>query len=362
MNMKNLNEQIERINSISNYQVGVTITEQEKSVKSNEITGGLTFLITAGASNKPMRTEALHNEQGFPLPKDSTSMDVHLYEVRLSDALNDDFSKSIILGKVNEKNKDQIIFEGESLINKGVIRIPINQETINKTIKVSGNGGLVLSRAANEYKLIKKLGGLMILELSANKLYSNHTSIESLGITQSNLIAKTNSTLNGLIYQLNNDSGKSELDSRLINYEEYPDKYWVSIKDLNDKIVPINIKWSDKISLFKNTVDQNNYKTKYNIISKVVKDEIISPGLEQLSSTVSKFLGENLPTIPNDIINQFVTSLNKIIKSTNNQLTVDYIKNYFETNSYSKKETNPVRKTPKPEIKTSDTKYKEGQG
>ena len=357
--MKNLNEQIERINQLSNYEVGVVINEQQTTPEKNS---GLSYFITAGASNVPMRSVTLSKNQKFPLPKDTKSTDVYLYEIKLSDALNDNFSVATVLNKVDEKNRDQIIFGNESIVNSGVIRIPINQSTINQTIKVSGNGALVLSRVSNEYQKIKKLGGMVALELSSKELYSNYTSIETLGVTQPNLISKANSTLNGLIYQLNSETGKSELDPRLTTYQSFPDQFWVSIKDLSGKIIPTNIKWSDKVNPYKNTIDKSNYKTKYNTIVKVIKTDIITPGLNQLPSTVSKFLTTNFPSLPKDILDQFVVSLNTIIKSTDDQLSVQYIKNYIDNWSYVKTSEGTKSPTPTPNVKTVDTKYKEGQG
>ena len=224
MSMDSLNEQINRIKQLFNYKVGVLVNEQEIPTiqDTKEKVGDLTYLIMAGASNVPMRSETLHNNQGFPLPKGSTNMDVYLYQIKLSDALNDDFSKAIVISKVSEKNRDQIIFGDKSIINKGSIRIPINQNTINQTIKVSGNGALVLSRAANFYP--KKLDGIMILELSSKELYGNRVLLDELGVTKPNLVAKANSMLNGLIFYLNNEKGKSQLDSRHVNFIDYPDE------------------------------------------------------------------------------------------------------------------------------------------
>jgi hypothetical protein len=362
--MKNLNEQLERIEKLFNYKVGVLISEQETPILQNisDENVGLTYLITAGANNNPMRSETLNKFQGFPVPKNVKPNDVYLYEIKLSDALNDDFSKAKILNKLDEKNKDQIIFGDQSIINTGTIRIPINQNTVNQTIKVSGNGALVLSRAMNEYNEINKLGGMMILELSAKKLYSNKVSLEELGITQPNLIAKVNSVLNGLIYQLNNDKGKTELDPTYENFIVFPDKYWVSIKDLDGKTIFSNTKWSDKISNFKGTIDRSNFKSKLNIISKTIKTDIITPGLNQLMDTVSSFISEKLPTIPKDILDKFILFVNNIIKSTDDKINVEYIKKYIETNSYTKKEIIKIMNTQKPEIKNSDNKYKEGHG
>lgn len=361
---KNLNEQIERINNLFNYEVGVVITEQQTpEVKvTPENNPGLSYFITAGASNTPMRSVTLNKNQGFPLPKDATSTDVYMYEIKLSDALNDNFSVATILNKVDDKKRDQIIFGNESIVNTGTIRIPINQTTINQTIKVSGNGALVLSRASNEYQKIKKLGGMMSLELSAKQLYSNYVSIESLGITQPNLISKANSLLSGLIYQVNNDTGKSELDPRLTPYQTYPDQFWISTKDLNGKVIPANIKWSDKINQFKNTIDKSNYKSKYDAIAKAIKADIISPALNQLPSTVAKFLSTNFPSLPKDILDQIVVSLNTTIKSTDDKLNVQYIKKYFDDWSYVKSTEGTKSSTPTPKVKTTDTKYKEGQG
>jgi hypothetical protein len=360
--MDSLNEQINRIKQLFNYKVGVLINEQEISTIQNtkEKVGDLTYLIMAGASNVPMRSETLHNNQGFPLPKGSTSMDVFLYEIKLSDALNDDFSKATIINKVSEKNRDQIIFGEKSITNKGSIRVPINQNTINQTIKVSGNGALVLSRAVNFYP--KKLDGILILELSSKELYGNRVSLDELGITKPNLIAKANSTLNGLIYYLNNEKGKSQLDNRHVNFIDYPDKHWVSIKDLNNKIIPINNKWTDKLTSFKSTIDQDNYKIKYKLVTKVIKDNIITPGLNGVLSRVSKLISDNFPTIPNDIVEQFTFSINNIIKATDDFLSAEYIKKYLEGNSYTKSESGEKKETPKPSFKTTEIKYKEGEG
>jgi hypothetical protein len=362
--MKNLNEQIERMNRLFEYKVGIVISEQQTpEVKSTpEKNSRLGYFITAGASNTPMRSVTLSKNQKFPLPKDAKPTDVYMYEIKLSDALNDNFSVATVLNKVDEKNRDQIIFGNESIVNTGTIRIPINQSTINQTIKVSGNGALVLSRATNDYQLLKKLGGIMALELSAKELYSKTISVETLGVTQQNLVAKANSTLSGLIYQLNNETGKSELDPNLTKYQSFPDQFWVSIKDLSGKVIPANIKWSDKINSYKNTLDKSNYKSKYGTIAKVIKTGIITPGLNQLPSTVSKFLSTNFPSLPKDILDQFVVSLNTIIKSTDDQISVEYIKKYFDDWSYVKTSGGVKSPTPTPGVKTTDTKYKEGQG
>ena len=364
MSMDSLNEQINRIKQLFNYKVGVLINEQEISTIQNtkEKVGGLTYLIMAGASNVPMRSETLHNNQGFPLPKGSTNMDVYLYQIKLSDALNDDFSKAIVISKVSEKNRDQIIFGDKSIINKGSIRIPINQNTINQTIKVSGNGALVLSRAANEYLPIKKLGGMAILELSSNNLYSDRIWLDELGITQHNLVAKANSTLNGLIYQLNDSVGKSKLDPQHKNFNDFPNKFWVSIKDFDNKIIPMNVNWDEKIKSFKETINITNYKTKYGVVAKIIKNEIISPGLKEIIPILSNLISSKFSSIPNDIIKQFITSINNIVNSTDNYLSYDYIKNYMVNNSYTNSTPGDKKMTPKPTIKTSEIKYKEGQG
>lgn len=364
--MKNLNEQIERINRLFDYKVGVTISEQQTQAPgtkpATEKPQGLTYMITAGASNTPMRSVTLNKNQKYPLPKDAKPTDVYLYELKLSDALTRNFSNATVLNKVDEQNKDQIIFGTESIINTGSIRIPINQSTYNQTIKVSGNGALVLARASNEYQNIKKMGGVMILELSAKELYSTSFSVETLGVTQNNLVAKANSVISGLIYQVNNQKGKSELDPRLSNFQNFPDQYWVSILDLTGKVIPVNIKWSDKINPFKNTIEKSNYKKTYSTICKSIKNDIIDPGLNQLPGRVSEFLSTNFPSVPKDVVDQFVVSINGVIKSTADQLSVNYIKDYFDKFSYTETVKGVERKSPKPAVKTSDTDYKEGKG
>lgn len=357
--MRNLNEQIERINRLFEYKVGVTISEQENPAQD---TGGLSYIITAGASNVPMRAVTLNKNQNFPIAKDVKPNDVYLYEISLADALNDDFSKAKILNKVDEKNRDQIIFGNQSIINSGTIRIPINQSTINQSIKVSGNGALVLSRVANEYKDIKKMGGVMILELSSKELYSTTFSLEKLGITQQALKNKTNSLLYGLIYMLNNAKGQSQLDPTAVKFKDFPDRQWVSIKDLDGNIIPLNVKWSDKIANYKNSVDLSNYKTKYDALSKVIKNEIITPGLNQLPNTVSSYLSTKFTSLPKDLIDQFTSSLNPVIKKANDELSVAYVKNYFDNVAYKKSEEGETKKSETPGVKSTETKYQVGKG
>ena len=79
--MKNLSEQIERIEKLFNYKVGVLISEQETPILQNTSDDniGLTYLITAGANNNPMRSETLNKFQGFPVPKNVKPNDVYLY-------------------------------------------------------------------------------------------------------------------------------------------------------------------------------------------------------------------------------------------------------------------------------------------
>ena len=47
---------------------------------------------------------------------------------------------------------------------------------------------------------------------------------------------------------------------------------------------------------------------------------------------------------------------------TDDQLSVQYIKNYFDRFTHTKSVEGVKKTTPKPSIKTVDTKYKEGQG
>jgi len=245
-------------------------------------------------------------------------------------------------------------------VNTGSIRIPINQNTINQKIKVSGNGALVLSRAANEYP--NKLGGIMILQLSAKQLDSGIVMLEKLGIGQNNIVALFNSTLDGLVYQMSNETGKKQVDPRFAKYVNFPNVYWGAIKDFSGSFIPVNIDWSEKINQYKNTLDSSNYKTKYDEISKVIKNEILVPGLNQLPTSVKNLILTNYPSIPKDLVDQFLVSLNNTIKTTNDYLSSQYIKNYFDKYVYVTSRAGESKPGQKPEIKSTETKYKEGKG
>jgi hypothetical protein len=116
------------------------------------------------------------------------------------------------------------------------------------------------------------------------------------------------------------------------------------------------------LSSFKGTIDQDNYKIKYKLVAKTIKNNIIRPGLNDVIPRVSKLITDNFPTIPSGIVNQFSISINNIIKATDDFLNVEYIKKYLEENSYVKSKTGEKKETPKPSFKTTEIKYKEGEG
>lgn len=168
-----------------NYSVWKKLFEQSTSTG-----GAIDFLCVGGAVVNPILDAELHRNHGYPLAKDTTPTDMHMYTVNMRDFAKHDFTKAVI----GEKVKDAIIeFDGNRITNSGKIAIEWNAQNMNKTIKVSGNGALVLHRAGEQ---LLKIGdkanktGVIVLELSAPTRYSNLWLINSFGVDAQSLIAR----------------------------------------------------------------------------------------------------------------------------------------------------------------------------
>lgn len=164
----------------------------EQTAPAAASTGPADFVIASGATKVPMRDASLNKNQGYPLADGAGAQDMHLYELGLGAAAAANFS----IAKPGEKvTQDIIEFDGTRITDTGKIVIEWNAENMRKPIKVSGNGALVLARAATYLKQIENKGtkvGVIILELAATGRYATIWSTDNLGASAGNLRAKQN--------------------------------------------------------------------------------------------------------------------------------------------------------------------------
>lgn len=174
----------------------------------------LDFVVSAGATKVPISDEKLTVSQKFPTAK-YKSPEATVYEISLADAMAGKFGAAVELSQATASQKDQIEFDGKKIVGSGRIDIQWTPETLQKKIKVSGNGALVLARAADQikpiYESVKSMRGVVLLYLDAERFSARIVNNLS-GLTQKPLTE----WVKGLIYQVATQLADAETRPQLV--------------------------------------------------------------------------------------------------------------------------------------------------
>lgn len=332
------------------------------------------FAITAGANNVPMSDETLNKNQGYPAGIDKST--ATLYEMTLLSAMLGKFSLAKPVGTLGKEEADQIIFNGKQIKTAGKIEIEYNNENLNKKIRVSGNGALVLARAYNEFNEIykgknkKDAAGILVLELSAKSLYSNRWSIISTGLDIATLKAKLNGKVSLATVAMLDKNGKKDLvDSgkNISGYtiEDLENNYAPSISKIDNggnrtivKVpsIPVNTTFNKKYGMY--SADELLSNTNKNIRIQI-KKSVIDPGLDALANYIPTFFTNELvgldPTYVNRMTSKVVNNITNL-KSVYNDGAIEIAMKSRLKGIEGKRITPPTSK-----VGTSSSTYKEGE-
>lgn len=330
----------------------------------------ITFVIAAGANSKPMADETLAKNQKYPaadnLPNSTT-----IYELILADALAGNFAKAAAVGQAANTEKDQIIFEDNSIKNKGKLVIEWNPVNATKQIRVSGNGALVLARAFNAVKqdssLLSSSKGVIVLELGANELYSNLWAIDQMGLSVSRLMSSVRGIIDQVAVQTSNSTLKSELAKKWGDSVE-----WIESKYCPD-IIEIQADGNtvrNRPDLEKNTSLSAHYgkysyddftknKKALNILAPIVKTNVIDAGLDALSNYVDLYFKGKLVGLAPNYLARFTDSVKSNIAEAKAKATPEMIKYRLET-AITAVPSEKLSGTPT-QTTIKSTTYKEGE-
>lgn len=329
----------------------------------------LDFVVFSGASSKSMSDATLHSNQGFPQPTDKNPLN-HIYELSLAAALAGDFARAVIIKPVDKASPDQIIFDGTSITNSGKLAIEWNKENSSKKIQVSGNGALVLARAADNTKNIDpttllQQNGAIVLELAASALYSKYWSIVSSGLDTNRLVAG----LNGRITQVAVAAADSILKPKLIakwtltpawiesEYAPYiierkPDASPVVISPPG---LPINTSIKQYYGTY---TDSRLTSNDANPLAKIAKSSIVDAGLDALSKYVPEYFSRALAGLDKQYTDRLVAKIQDNISRVKAGYNFDKVKSQLAYAVVGK----PGSVVPATTTQTTatSTQYKEG--
>ena len=303
--------------------------------------GPADFVVASGATKVPMRDVTLNKNQGYPLVDGAGTQDMHLYELGIAAASAGNFS----IAKAGEKvTQDIIEFDGNRITDTGKIVIEWNAENMRKPIKVSGNGALVLARAASYLKQVENKGtkvGVIILELGVASRYASIWSTDALGLSVSNLKAKQNTLASAMSQDAVNENDLVTVQALRLNgkgwgfkgsfdnngglgfsYKDPATEKTTAIhppqkSEQNDAMLPYYRKY--KISDL--VLSGNRPTPKLKEMSKVLVG-MINTDLDNLSTYIPQFLKEKMTGIEDQYINRLAKRTQDIIaasKTDNNE-------------------------------------------
>lgn len=350
------------MSAILNFRNWKKLYEQEES------TSAISFIVTSGASAKSMSSATLNAKQGFPLKAGETSKN-YIYELSLKDALTGKFSTAKIIGTVDSGEEDQISFDGTSIKKSGFFKINCTSTDLNKSIQVSGNGALVLARAADVFtNALLSLNGIIIFELSASNLYAKVYSTGSLGLSTERLAAQLNSRIGQVAVQTALPAIKKELvqsgkwtdDLALIET-----KYSPSILENKEKVV---------VEIFPTLAENTTLRAYYGKFSKeefqkgsaarqvvpLIKSSIVDAGLTALSQYLDTYLAEKIKGVDANYISGLSAGLKKNIDSVKIKYSTALIKQRFDS-SLAVENTSLSTQTFPGKVSSKNVTYKEGE-
>ena len=297
--------------------------------------GPADFVIVSGATEVPIRDVTLNKEQQYPLAPGVKDTDMHLYEITLGAAASGNFSTATIGEKVT---RDIIEFDGNRITDTGQIVIEWNAENMRKPIKVSGNGALVLARAAFFLKDLKNKGtkgGVIILKLSEASRYASIWSTDTLGVSVSSLKAKQNTLSSAMSQDALNEIDLPKVQALRLNGKGQSFKgafdnnggIWLSYKvpgtetstpiyppqksEKNDALAPYYRKYT--ISDLVTTTKQPSPKLKE--MSKILVG-MINTDLNNLSAYIPQFLKEKMTGLEDQYLNRLAKRTQDIITAS----------------------------------------------
>ena len=329
----------------------------------------LDFVVFSGASSKSMSDATLHSNQGFPQPTDKNPLN-HLYEIDLASALAGNFTRAVIIKPVDKASPDQIIFDGMSITNSGKFVIEWNAANSSKKIQVSGNGALVLARAADNTKNIDpttllKQNGAIVLELAASELYSKYWSIVSSGLDTDKLVASLNGRINQVAVAVADSTLKPKLIAKWTStpawveseyaphiIERTPDDSTVVISPPG---LPINTSIKQYYGTYSDTRLTSNDA---NPLAKIAKSSIVDAGLTALSKYVPEYFSRALAGLDQQYTDRLVAKIQDNITRVKSGYNMDRVKSQLAYAVVGK----PGAVVPTTTTKTTatSTKYKEG--
>lgn len=297
--------------------------------------GPADFVVVSGATEVPIRDVTLNKEQQYPLAPEVKANDMHLYEMTLGAAASGNFSIATIGEKVT---RDIIEFDGTRITDAGQIVIEWTAENMRKPIKVSGNGALVLARAAFFLKEIKNKGtkvGVIILKLREASRYASIWSTDTLGVSVNNLKAKQNTLSSAMSQDALNEIDLPKVQALRLNGkgQSFKGSYdnnggiWLSYKapgtetstpiyppqksEKNDALAPYYRKYN--ISDLVTTTKQPSPKLKE--MSKILVG-MINTDLNNLSAYIPQFLKEKMTGIEDQYLNRLAKRTQDIIAAS----------------------------------------------
>ena len=283
------------------------------------------FVIMAGASTQPVSDQTLADSQKYPKPSDTSSKN-HIYEISLASAMAGNFSKARIAGEAVKGSVDLIEFDGKSINESGKLTIEWNKDNFSKIVRVSGNGALVLARAAD--KLSKKQGrveltGIIILELASDSLYSTEWSIAGSGLSVEGIGRSLNGILSQVATQLMDATYKPAMVEKWTdNLNLIEKRYSPAIIHSSDsgqlqKSVP-PLPENTALRAFYGKYQPTTLKGELAKISQIVKTNMVDVGLASLAQHVDKFFSEKLKELDPSYTQQLTSKIKENIDSVKN--------------------------------------------
>jgi hypothetical protein len=306
---------------ILNFSKWKKLFEQAEPASSTSID----FVIMAGASTQPVSDQALVDAQKYPKPSDTSSKN-HIYEISLAAAMAGNFSKARIAEEAVKGSVDLIEFDGKSISESGKLTIDWNKNNFSKIVRVSGNGALVLARAAD--KLSKKKGrteltGVIILELASASLYSTEWSILGSGLSPEKIGQSLNGILSQVATQLMDAAHKPAMVEKWTNNLDLIEKrYSPAILQSSDsgqlqKSIP-PLPENTALRSFYGKYQPTTLKVDLAKISQIVKTTIVDAGLDALTQHADKFFSEKLKELDPSYIQQLTSKIKENINSVKN--------------------------------------------
>lgn len=320
-----------------NYSKFKRLTEQ-----STQSATPINFLITAGTTPVPVRDKRLNELFKFPLPEKSTDTSVTLYELTLGQVNAGQFQNAKIISPVKENVRDQIKFGGESITMQGSLPISWTPADMAKTIQVSGNGALLLTRVFDSFKQMGNITpGVVVLNFKVPVPYNDFASIKSLGIDETNIRRMIRGLMDYFMISIAEPDTYAELSKKWgYNSEQFkaglantaPFGFYVQKDGKPKKYIPEktdNPAMSEHYGKYSRrdllTGGQNNATLKLREICKSLKTAIIDPGLTNLANYLPQGLSSALSGVEQQYIDRLASQGQSTILNAKNAITLNEI-------------------------------------